>query len=179
MDLWLFQRKAASLTCIFLNLKLCIRVDEFQNQPLTFVTMNTSANHIVLTGKAHTSASLFATAVLLLIVSCPLKRLLQGSPATYSNSAVRTNQTNINERSNAGYNIADDCGAISKKIDVVKTNLSQKVVVSSPSYLSKVSDASGFDINYYLSEINYKAAPVETDNPSSLPLFLRHLRLLI
>lgn len=141
--------------------------------------MNTSANHILLTGKAHKSAFLFALAVLLLVVSCPLKRLLQNNPGSYSRSSVRSNQTNINQRTNTGYSTADNCCAVKKKTAFVKSGLSQKVVLFTPSYLSNVSDASGFDINYYLSGINYNSANVEITNASSLPLFLQHLRLLI
>lgn len=141
--------------------------------------MNTSANHILLTGKAYKSAFLFALAVLLLVVSCPLKRLLQKNEGSYSSTSVRSNQTNIDQRTNTGYSSADNCCVVKKKTSFAKSGLSQKVVVFTPSYLSNVSDASGFDINYYLSGVNYKAAHVAFSNPSSIPLFLQHLRLLI
>ncbi len=137
--------------------------------------MNTNADHIILTGKAYKSAFLFALAVLLLVASCPLKRLLRNN----SSSSVRSNQTDINKRTNTGYNTVDNCYAVKKKTALIKSGSSEKVVFFTPSYLSNVSNASGFNINYYIRGINYKWGHLAFSNPSSIPLFLQHLRLLI
>ena len=142
--------------------------------------MNTSAYTIYSIGKSKLSlAFLFALAVLLLVVSCPLKRLLQSNDMVYTSKTTKASQTNISTRSAAQHSSIENCCAIKKKAVFVKSGLSQKVVAFAPSYLSTVSDASGFDINYYLSGINYNSAQVEINDPSSLPHFLQHLRLRI
>jgi len=142
--------------------------------------MRTSAYTLYSSRKAKTrSALLFALAVLLLVVNCPLKRMLQNNYGGFSASATRTNQTNISQRTYADYHAVESCYSIQKKNIFVNSNSFQKVNLPTPFYLSDVAGATGFDINYYLSSIRVKPAATHTSNPSSLPLFLQHLRLRI
>lgn len=152
------------MTCFILNPYFCI-------------SMNTSANKIYSSCKANIySAFLFALAVLLLVVSCPLKRVLQVNVTFNSSPATRTNQTNISQQTNAGFGAT--C-AVKKKTLFVEPGLIQKVQIAIPFYFSNVANATGFDINHYLSRIHCQPAYVVSSNTSSLPIYLQHLRLLI
>ncbi len=142
--------------------------------------MNTSANRIYASKKAPVyTALMFALAVLLLVVSCPLKRLLQAATDTYSTSQVRINEVNSNQQSSAGYH-AVSCVVIKKKVNLVSTASFQKFKVL-PAFWhpAHFSEQSGFSIYYFLSGIPFKYAVVISTTLSSLPLFLQYRRLLI
>lgn len=142
--------------------------------------MSTSAYTQCSSRKAQIrSALLFALAVMLLLVNCPLKRVLQNNYGEYAASATRTNQTNINQRTNADYRAAESCSAIQKKTAFVSSNSFQKEHLTAPFDVLNVTHATGFYINYYLSSIRSKPAASNISTPYSLPLFLQHLRLLI
>jgi uncharacterized protein (UPF0333 family) len=142
--------------------------------------MNTSANKIYSTGKAKLSlAFLFALAVLLLVVSCPLKRLLQSNDIVKTSTATRINQTNISSSSSAQRASIENCCALKKRGVFVQSNLLQKVKPLLPLYVSNLYTERGFDIHYSLSRIRNEAAYVVSSNTSSLPIYLQHLRLLI
>ena len=142
--------------------------------------MNTSTNRIYSSPKAvfHT-ALLVVLSVVLLVVSCPLKRILQNDFTARSSSPVRTNQTNINLATASDYYaLADGCG-IKQQVTFGKFNLSQKVNIPISTALSYISTQSGFGLNYFLSRISFKNTILSASIPSLLPLFLQHLLLLI
>jgi uncharacterized protein (UPF0333 family) len=142
--------------------------------------MNTSTNKIYSTGKAKLSlALLFALAVILLVVSCPLKRLLQNNDIVSTATTTRTNQTNISSSSSTQRASVENCCALKKRAVFAETNLVQKVKLSSPLYVSNLLTERGFDIHYSLSRIKDEPAYVVSFNTSSLPIYLQHLRLLI
>lgn len=142
--------------------------------------MNTSANKIYWSPKTvFQTAFLFVLAVMLLVVSCPLKRVLQNEFTAGPSSPVRTNQTNINQASASDYyTIADGCWN-NQKVIVTTFNLSQQVSLSASINLSYIPVQPGFDIHYSLSRIKNKDAYVVSFNTSSLPLYLQQLRLRI
>lgn len=142
--------------------------------------MNISTNKIYSSPKAvfHT-ALLVVLAVVLLVVSCPLKRVLQNDFTANSSSPVRTNQTNINQATASDYyELADGCG-IKQQVTFTKFNLPQQVSIPAFTDLSYISTQSGFGLNYFLSRISFKNTILSEYTHSSLPLFLQHLRLLI
>lgn len=145
--------------------------------------MNTCANRIYSRRKANIysiySALVFSLAVLLLVVSCPVKRALQSGFASHASPVSRTNQTNINEQTNAGIDGTANCLTFQKKTVFVTSGWLQKVQIAIPFYFSDVANATGFDIYDYLSRLQTKPAHVISFNTSSLPLYLQHLRLLI
>jgi uncharacterized protein (UPF0333 family) len=142
--------------------------------------MNTSANTSYSTAKAKLSlAFLFALAVILLVVSCPLKRLLQSNDVVNTAATTRTNQTNINTGSLTQRAAIENCCALKKRAVFAQTNLVQKVKLSSPLYVSNLFAERGFDIHYSLSRIKDERAYVVSSNTSSLPIYLQQLRLLI
>lgn len=141
--------------------------------------MNTSANGIYSCRKATIYAALmFALAVMLLVVSCPLKRLLQNNFVSNSSSAVK-GQTNINHRTGADYSAFANSCADKKEIILAKPDLFKQSELLVPLYLSNIIRRPGFTINYFLSGTNYNYAFLVSSHYSTLPLFLQHLRLLI
>lgn|GEM_PF-3422954 len=125
------------------------------------------------------TALMFAFAVMLLIVSCPLKRLLQNNFVFNSSSVVKTNLTNINQRAGADHIATANCCAVKKKTVLVKLDLSQQCKLPVPIYQSNITGYPGFDINYFLSGVSYRYGILVSSDLSAPPLFLQHRRLLI
>ncbi len=142
--------------------------------------MNTSANKIYSSPKvAFHTALLYALAVTLLVISCPLKRFLQNDFTARSSSQVRTNQTIISQATASDYYaLADGCG-IKQHVTFAKLNSLPQVSIPSFTDLSYVSIQAGYGLNYFLSGISYSSTVLVSSHHSSLPLFLQHLRLLI
>ena len=141
--------------------------------------MKKSENKIHLFAKAKvSSALLFSLAFLLLIVSCPLKRFLKNSFSATSTSATKGNQSNINQHTVTNYSNAFNSCAVSEE-PIFTTDLSQQVKLQTPVYFQNIINEHGYNTHYFLSRINYSYNSSSESISSSLPLFLRHLRLLI
>ena len=141
--------------------------------------MNSSLNKIFSPRKAtvHT-ALMFALAMLVLIVSCPVKRLLLTNFNSTASSSQKSNQ-NIYPGVNIENNATADCSVENDKTDVIKSDVSQQHKLPLPLYLSNINNQAGFDINYFLSGISYNITQSIASQHATLPLFLQHLRLLI
>ena len=142
--------------------------------------MNSSLNKIFSPRKAtvHT-ALMFALAMLVLIVSCPVKRLLLTNFNSTASSSQKSSQTNIYQGVNIENSATANCSVENDKTDVIKSDVSQQHKLPLPLYLSNISNQSGFDINYFLSGISYNITQSIASQHATLPLFLQHLRLLI
>ncbi len=141
--------------------------------------MNTSVNKIFLPRKATVyTAVMFALAMLVLIVSCPVKRLLLTNFNSTASSSQKSNQ-NIYQGVNIENNATADCSVENDKTDVIKSDVSQQHKLPLPLYLSNINNQAGFDINYFLSGISYNITQSIASQHATLPLFLQHLRLLI
>ena len=153
----------------------------FNNKQLTFAQMNTSANTIFSPRKATVYTALtFALAMLVLVVSCPVKRLLLTNfNSTASSSPTKSSRTNIYQGANIENNATANCYTENDKTAVVESDISQKHKLTLPLYLSNINNQTGFDINYFLSRISYNSTQSVASQHSTLPLFLQHLRLLI
>jgi hypothetical protein len=139
----------------------------------------TSDNRFYSSTKARIfSALLFSLSLLVLVVSCPLKKLLHNESAESTRAVTRSNQTNINNRTDVEYSSASNNCRVRDVIVFVKSDLSQPTNVQAPVYFANVINATGFNVNYYLSRLSFRNADL-TSNTSSLPLFLQHLQLLI
>lgn len=114
-------------------------------------------------------------ALLMLVVSCPVKRLLQsGNNLQTSQQSVKWNGA---ERQVAAYHNACSC-AKKQKITLVKFEISkQKLLV--PEFLAAQNFQSGFPLHYFLNGTEKQYQRFFASSPSSLPLFLQHRRLLI
>lgn len=122
------------------------------------------------------SVILFSLALMLLVFSCPLKRLLT-LPATHT-SAIRTNQTNQPEKNNPDQDNGINSCSVKKDGQLVKLTVS-KEIKSFPRVLSNHNFHYGsFSNPYYLTAT---IGRFKTGNSVffSLPLFLRHSSLLI
>ena len=141
--------------------------------------MNTSKNKFYSSQKANVyTVFMAALAVIILFVSCPLKRVLQNDFAAGSSTPVRTNQTNINQPTTSDFYASNEVCGVNQKAELTKFKTSQKVIPAFTN-LSHISLQSGFDINYLLSRIKDEPAYSVSSKTTSLPLYLQHLRLLI
>ena len=150
----------------------------FKYNELTFAQMNISAKTIFSPRKAIHTALTFALAMLVLVVSCPVKRLLSTNFSSTS-SSTKSSLTNIYQSANIQNNATATCSIENGKTFVVESDISQKHKLPLPFYPSNINNQAGFDINYFLSGINYNRTQPVASLPVSLPLFLQHLRLLI
>lgn len=144
----------------------------FVPQQTTFAWMNIVVNKIF-------SALSVALAVLILVVSCPVKRLLQNNFVYVSTTATKSSQTNLNQRSFADYSTAGNCSLTAHNTVLVKQDLSQQDKLPLPFHPSIISDEAGFDLNYFLTGLNPGSFTSANTLQRSIPLFLQHLRLLI
>ena len=141
--------------------------------------MNTSVNKIFLTRKATVyTALMFALAMLVLIVSCPVKRLLLTNFNSSASSSQKNNQ-NIYHSANLENNAAANCSIVNDKSVVIKSDVLQQHILHLPFYISNINNKAGFNINYFLSGISYNSTQSIASQHTTLPLFLQHLRLLI
>jgi hypothetical protein len=142
--------------------------------------MHSSANTIYTSAKAKIySAIILSLAVMVLVFSCPLKRLLESNSVPNISSAIRTNQTNINENNIADFNASDYCFAANNKMVPVKPGVSQQHKLPAPSSPANCIQNAGLTPGDFLRGIDYKYHFLSTFYSSSLPLFLKNCSLLI
>ena len=142
--------------------------------------MHSSANTIYTSAKAKIySAIILSLAVMVLVFSCPLKRLLENNSVPNISSAIRTNQININENSVADYSASDYCFAANNKMVLVKPVVSQQHKLPDPLSPANSIQNAGLTSRDLLSGIDYKYHFLAISYPSSLPLFLQNCSLLI
>lgn len=138
--------------------------------------MNTGIHQkSVITNKGKT-ALLFLLAVLMLIVSCPFKRLLQTDSNIQASSQSSVKWSGA-ERKVAAYQNACSC-AQKQKITLVKFEVSKQKLPASD-FLADQNGQTGFSLQYFLSGLEKNYSPSASTSVSSLPLFLHHRRLLI
>ena len=152
----------------------------FKYNRLFLHKMNLSVNKIFSPRKATIYTALtFALAMLVLIVSCPVKRLILTNFDSTASSSTKSSQTNIYKGANIENSATANCSIVNDKTDVVKSDISQQHKLPVPLYLSNINNQTGFDINYFLSAINFSGISSVSAQHATLPLFLQHLRLLI
>lgn len=140
--------------------------------------MKKSGNQFHFFSKAGVASVLmFSLALLVLVVSCPLKRFLMEGTAT-STLVPRSNQTNINEHSVLKYSSDFNRCSVSDE-PVLTSDLSNTVKVQAPVHFQNIFNEPGYPIHYFLSGINFNYHLSSASPNSSLPIFLQHLRLLI
>jgi len=142
--------------------------------------MHSSANTIYTSAKAKIySAIILSLAVMVLVFSCPLKRLLENNSVPNISSAIRTKQTNINENNIADYSASDYCFAANNKMVPLKPGVSQQHKLPAPLSPANNIQNAGLTSRDFLSGIDYKYHFLAISYPSSLPLFLQNCSLLI
>ena len=126
--------------------------------------------------KRHKTAFLFLLAILMLIVSCPFKRLLQSDSSLLA-SAQRSIKWSGADRNAAAYSNTSCC-IQKQKITLIKLVVS-KQEVPAPDFVAENNLQTGFAIPYFLSGTELLYAASDSSSFTSLPIFLKHRRLLI
>jgi hypothetical protein len=138
--------------------------------------MNSRIHRPLLSGGRFSSGILMAMAVLVLAVSCPLKRMLQSNLPSFSSVSKAKKITN--SEANANYTKNASCCGLQKKIVTVSASLKSSEIL--PAFFLPANDmASVFAIPYFLSGTAPEYNAANNFTPSALPLFLQHRRLLI
>jgi hypothetical protein len=118
---------------------------------------------------------LFLLSILMLVVSCPFKRLIQ----TENNFQASTQQSikwNNTESQTANKNTS--CCVQKQKIILAKPVISKQQLPGS-GILGNQNLLTGFAIHYFLSGTEKTGKPYIISSVSPLPIFLRHRRMLI
>ena len=125
------------------------------------------------------SAALFALAMLVLVISCPLKRLLINNYVSQSSTLPKSNQTSSNQYATILNSIHTNCCAVKNKISFFQDHKFhyQKIDISD-FYISISNDTKHYQYSLLDgSKQNYKFAANAEQHV--LPLFLQHRSLLI
>ena len=138
--------------------------------------MNTGINKNALIKNKGKTAFLFLLAALMLVVSCPFKRLLQAE----NNLPASTHQSikgNNAERQGSQYkNIS--CCAQKQQITIAKSAISKQQLPATD-FLESKNFQHSFAIYYFLNGTDKHYSYPVTTSISSSSLFLQHRRLLI
>lgn len=145
-----------------------------KSAPVILQNMNASANKQNTIGRRFSSALLFALAVLLLAVSCPVKRFFN---TNFANATQQSSKEESQPGKAAKYQSISCCSLKHKTILVKASFKKQNAPV--PDVVLTGNSQSGFDINYFLSRTRNNHFRSAHSTVSSLPLFLQHRRLLI
>jgi hypothetical protein len=139
--------------------------------------MNNRAHKPFFLRRRFSAAGLCALAILILLVSCPLKRMLYSNAVSLT--SIQKSKPATSSRTVLGHYAKStyDCAA-QKKEPFVNVGYTLKQVVS-PFYFPGDQYGSSFGIAYFLSRIKNQPASTTVSKISSLPLFLHQRRLLI
>lgn len=125
------------------------------------------------------SAALFALAILILVVSCPLKRLLTNNFSSQTSILSKSKPTNNTRSFSVFYSNDTSCYTDNDKEAVLQADKIQQIKTDAPVFTANIFNHTGYYIHSFLGGIKteYNFAP--TFGYSSLPLFLQHRSLLI
>lgn len=124
------------------------------------------------------AASVFTLALLILVVTCPLKRMVQGNLSA-SSSAQKFHRVTVHSSVAAEYTATASCCALKKKEYLIQGSVVKIGVPSPNSLVPYLTVVQGFGVHYFLSRADHEAPSFTPTASLSLPLFLQHLRLLI
>lgn len=125
-----------------------------------------------------TAAGVLALALLVLVVSCPLKRMMHGNLSA-STAAQKFHRSTVHPSIAADYSATASCCALKKKAQVIQERAVQPGVPSPASLVPYLTVVQGFDIHYFLSGTGNEYPSLTPAASLAVPLFLQHLRLLI
>lgn len=122
------------------------------------------------------AAGVFTLALLILVVTCPLKRMMQGGAP---GSAVQKFSRSTVHPSAATYATATSCCALKNKEPLIQSSVIKLGGPSPAGIVPYLVVVQGFAIHYFLSTVDNTALSYLPTPSLSLPLFLQHLRLRI
>ncbi|RPD51173.1 hypothetical protein [Paracnuella aquatica] len=138
--------------------------------------MNNGSNRTAWATKRGRSALVLLLAVLMLVVSCPFKRLLRAETGVQTN-AQKTIKRQCAEQTAAVVQHNVCCGQ-KQKITLVQLH-DNKQELPAADFVADLDRQAGFAIQYFLSGTDEAIQTAISSAPSLLPLFLQHRRLLI
>lgn len=139
--------------------------------------MNNNAHKLYTLRRKFSAAGFCALTILIIVVSCPLKRMLQNNVASFT-SIQKCDRITTNHTASAHYTKSVYCCASQRKTLFVNAGFTLRQFVS-PFYLPGDQNGSSFEIAYLLSRIKRQSDYAIVLKISSFPLFLQHRRLLI
>jgi len=140
--------------------------------------MNNRAHKLSSLRRKFSAAGLCALAILILVVSCPIKRVLQNSESFFTSISTHKNHRIAGNHTPSAHSTKQlTCLAVQKKAISEAVHLNVKQVLS-PFYLAG-DDQSNFEIAYFLSRLKQQRGFATLFKTSHLSLFLQHRRLLI
>lgn len=138
--------------------------------------MNSKLHKLISPVRKFSSGWLLIMGILLLVVSCPLKRILKDSFGT--TSSLKAYQSKVKDKSAGSYVDNNSCyGLKEDAVQAAGNANNQKVPL--PLFLSVDNSHQGFTIPYLLNGISGLSGRTLNTAYSNLPLFLCHQRLLI
>ena len=123
------------------------------------------------------AVGLMTLAVLLLVFSCPVKRILNSNIAA-SVFQQKTNKITVNQQNTSQYTNAESCWSLKQTTLFVKTAIAKQLPAAAV-YFPAALKVAGFDIHYFLSGTLKTDRSFVSSDLTRLPLFLQHLRLRI
>lgn len=124
------------------------------------------------------AAGVFTLALLILVVTCPLKRMVQGN-LTANTSAQKFHRATVHQSIATEYTATASCCALKQKGHLVQGSVLKIGVPSPMGVVPYLTVVQGFGIHYFLSRADRELPFIAPTASLSLPLFLQHLRLLI
>lgn len=124
------------------------------------------------------AAGVFTLALLVLVITCPLKRMLQGNLSA-SASTQKFSRSTVHQSTAADYTTTASCCALKNKEHVIHSSIVKPGVPSPASLVPYLTVVQGFGIHYFLSRVDNESASFTPTASLSLPLFLQQLRLRI
>ena len=141
--------------------------------------MNTTNHHNFSSCKAALINSIMCVlAMMVLVVSCPLKRMLQNKVFSTTPPVANSKHGGIIQTTGKNISKSADCFFATQKILSVKSELSRNRTLPSPLYMPAIYENAGIDIHYQ-SSLHLNDFNTASNHYAELPLFLQHLRLLI
>ncbi|HEY1114673.1 MAG TPA: hypothetical protein VGE66_13970, partial [Chitinophagaceae bacterium] len=122
------------------------------------------------------AAGVFTLALLVLVITCPLKRMVQQN-LTASASTQKFNRPVVHQSVAVDYSDTVSCCALKKKEHVIQASVVNPGVPSPARLVPYLTVVQGFGIHYFLSRDDHESPAFSLTVSLSLPLFLQHLRL--
>lgn len=124
------------------------------------------------------AAGVFTLALLMLVVTCPLKRMVKGHH-TVSTSAQKFHRVTVQQSVATEYTAMASCCALKERAQVIQGSTVKLSVPSPNSIVPYLTIVQGFGIPYFLSRADDESPSFTPAASLSVPLFLHHLRLRI
>lgn len=139
--------------------------------------MNTLIHKHYFISRRIFAAGLCIVALLVAVISCPVKKIKQGQNFFTSLSSAQNADQALAQASTSANYTQKACCAVKQQTLSINAHQQQAQAPSPDAVFFH--EASGFAINYFLSGTSYQSHSQTSAHPALLPLFLQHRRLLI